>query len=245
MKTNNNQFISKIVIIILSFFGVTLFASASFAQNVTVNPGAGSYATLKGAFDAINAGTHTGAVTVSIVNDTTETASAVLNASGSGAASYSSVVINPTGARTVSGAIAGHLIDLNGAQNVTIDGLNTGGNSLTIVNTSATTSTSTIRFHADASNDVVTNSTIKGAGTSTTFGTIFFDVGSVTGNTNNTISNNTITSSGASSPTNAIYSVGVSAVILNTGRCVFSGDANQLLNSEELIAQNLGVYRAQ
>jgi branched-chain amino acid transport system ATP-binding protein len=34
------------------------------------------------------------------------------------------------------------------------------------------------------------------------------------------------------------------AVILNTGRCVFSGEANHLLNNEELIAQNLGVYRA-
>jgi branched-chain amino acid transport system ATP-binding protein len=35
-----------------------------------------------------------------------------------------------------------------------------------------------------------------------------------------------------------------SAVILNTGRCVFAGEANELLNNEELIAQNLGVYRA-
>src|SRR5246127_1223540 len=34
------------------------------------------------------------------------------------------------------------------------------------------------------------------------------------------------------------------AVILNTGRCVFSGDANHLLNNEELIAQNLGVFHA-
>ena len=38
-----------------------LFAASSIkAQNVTVNPGAGSYPTLKAAFDAINAGTHTG-----------------------------------------------------------------------------------------------------------------------------------------------------------------------------------------
>lgn len=34
------------------------------------------------------------------------------------------------------------------------------------------------------------------------------------------------------------------AVILNTGRCVFSGEANELLNNEELITQNLGVYHA-
>ena len=43
------------------------------------------YTTLKGAFDAINAGTHTGAVNVKINANTTETASAVLNASGSAA----------------------------------------------------------------------------------------------------------------------------------------------------------------
>jgi branched-chain amino acid transport system ATP-binding protein len=35
-----------------------------------------------------------------------------------------------------------------------------------------------------------------------------------------------------------------SAVILNTGHCVFAGDAHELLNHEELIAQNLGIYRA-
>ena len=34
------------------------------------------------------------------------------------------------------------------------------------------------------------------------------------------------------------------AVILNTGRCVFAGPAGDLLNNEELIAQNLGVFRA-
>jgi branched-chain amino acid transport system ATP-binding protein len=32
------------------------------------------------------------------------------------------------------------------------------------------------------------------------------------------------------------------AVILNTGRCVFAGEASEILNNEELIAQNLGVY---
>ena len=33
------------------------------------------------------------------------------------------------------------------------------------------------------------------------------------------------------------------AVILNTGRCVFAGTAGEILNNEELIAQNLGVVR--
>ncbi|SHN82021.1 ABC transporter ATP-binding protein [Bradyrhizobium erythrophlei] len=34
------------------------------------------------------------------------------------------------------------------------------------------------------------------------------------------------------------------AVILNTGRCVFAGEASEVLNNEELIAQHLGVYHA-
>ena len=34
------------------------------------------------------------------------------------------------------------------------------------------------------------------------------------------------------------------AVILNTGRCAFSGTASDLRNNEELIAQNLGVFHA-
>jgi len=34
------------------------------------------------------------------------------------------------------------------------------------------------------------------------------------------------------------------AVILNTGHCVFAGGAGDILNNEELIAQNLGVYHA-
>jgi branched-chain amino acid transport system ATP-binding protein len=34
------------------------------------------------------------------------------------------------------------------------------------------------------------------------------------------------------------------AVILNTGRCVFAGSASDILNNEELIAQNLGVFHA-
>jgi branched-chain amino acid transport system ATP-binding protein len=34
------------------------------------------------------------------------------------------------------------------------------------------------------------------------------------------------------------------AVILNTGRCVFAGPTSDVLNNEELIAQNLGVFHA-
>jgi branched-chain amino acid transport system ATP-binding protein len=35
-----------------------------------------------------------------------------------------------------------------------------------------------------------------------------------------------------------------SAVILNTGRCVFAGEASELQKNEELVTQNLGIYHA-
>jgi branched-chain amino acid transport system ATP-binding protein len=41
-----------------------------------------------------------------------------------------------------------------------------------------------------------------------------------------------------------VLDVADSAVILNTGRCVFAGDASDIVNNEDLIAQNLGVYHA-
>jgi branched-chain amino acid transport system ATP-binding protein len=34
------------------------------------------------------------------------------------------------------------------------------------------------------------------------------------------------------------------AVILNTGRCVFAGNASEILNNDDLITQNLGVFHA-
>ncbi|MFC4263740.1 T9SS type A sorting domain-containing protein [Ferruginibacter yonginensis] len=203
------------------FFLLSTLISSTFICNaqVSVNPGAGSYPTLTAAFAAINAGTHTGAVTVDIVGNTVEGATtAVLNASGSGAASYTSIVISPSGgARLITGTTtAGSpLIDLNGADNVTINGLNAGGNSLTIQNetVSATSGTCTIRFIGGATNNVITNCTINGAFTGsvvTNGGTIFFSTDGVTtnGNDNNTISNNNIGPVGTSLPTKAILGNG-------------------------------------
>ena len=173
--------IYALLFIAFSFFGAN-------AQNVTVNPGGGSYATLQAAFAAINAGTHTGAVTVSIIANTTETAPAVLNAS-TAPANYTSVTISPSGgvARTISGSFAGALIDFNGADNVNINGLNTGGNSLIIDNTNTGGTSSTILFRADATNNTVQNSTIKGASAAIATGTIVFSTGTTTGNDGNTV----------------------------------------------------------
>jgi hypothetical protein len=80
---------------------VTVTASAG-------TPGPTDYPTLKAAFDAINAGTHQGVINIFILGDTTEAASAALNASGSGGA-LTRRVFPPPGARTISGNLAAPL----------------------------------------------------------------------------------------------------------------------------------------
>jgi len=132
-----------------AFLFVSAFSSTALSQ-VTVTSSGGTpnanYTTVDGAFTAINAGTHTGAVTIDITANTTETGPAVLNSSGAGAASYTSVLIRPTvdGVTIAGPTTTGRgLIELNGADNVTIDGdnPNTAGTNrnLTITNTAANT----------------------------------------------------------------------------------------------------------
>ena len=183
----------------------------------TVGAG-GDYATLKAAFDAINSGALTGSVQLDVIGDTTETVTAVLNASGSGSASYTAVLIQPSGgaARTISGSISSNaLVTLNGADNVTIDGLNSGGNALTLSNTSTSVlaGTSTLKFIADATNNTVTNASILGSATvnvaaPTEGGNIWFATGAVTGNDNNLISNCNIGPAGANLPARLIWGRG-------------------------------------
>ena len=214
------------------FLSVTVNAQVNVVS--TGGTTSASYPTLTAAFAAVNAGTHTGTLNINISGDTNEgTGSALLNASGTGAASYTTILVTPTGARTISGSVAGTpLIDFNGADNVTIDGLNTGGNTLTINNTSTGAAAGTIRFIGDATNNTVKNSTIIGAGTSTTSGTIFFSTGAAagTGNDGNIISNNTITS-GASTATNAIYSAGTSTAIDNSGITISNNNIADYFNA--------------
>ncbi len=209
---------------------VSLFwvAEVNGQVSLTASGGAanGNFTTLKGAFDAINAGTHTGSIAITITGNTTEAASAVLNASGSGAASYSTISIQPSGgaARTISGNIIGFLIDLNGADNVSIDGLNSGSNSLTITNFAPSgTSTGTIRLINDATSNSVTNCILQGAASSVTGGVVVFSTGTASGNDNNTISNNTISgpSTGAvvtgSTSTTTLTVTGVTSGVLQVG----------------------------
>jgi hypothetical protein len=217
-RNKNTLLISFIALISIFFTGVT----ANAQVNLTATGGtlSQSYTTLKGAFDAINAGTHTGTITIGISANTDEsTFTAALNASGSGAASYGSVTISPTGggARTITGATTAGapLIDLIGADNVVFNGLNSGGNSLTIANTTvaAVAETSTFRFIGGATNNTITNCNVQGSGTMSVAANgavIFFSNDSVTanGNDGNIISNNNIGPAGVNLPTKGILGNG-------------------------------------
>ena len=164
-----------------------------FSGTRTVGTG-GDYPSLTnpgGLFEQLSAGNLTGNLTVNIISDlTSETGTIPLLAWTEGPGGPFTVTINPSGARTVSGSSATTgLIYLNGAKNLIIDGLNSGGNSLTIANTHA--SNTAINFVNGANNIIVRNSTITANGGSViTFGTAL--AGFV--NYNNAIRNNTITS---------------------------------------------------
>ncbi|WP_118949712.1 T9SS type A sorting domain-containing protein [Taibaiella helva] len=145
-----------------------------------------AYTTLKGAFDAVNTGTHRGVVTIVINGNTAETATASLNASGSGSANYTSVTVKPgTGATpTVSGSISsGPLLRCNGSSNLTIDGSNNNSTSrnLTLTNTSGTSSNVIQLGSAGTTpiSNVVIKNTILINGTNTSTTVIVGDAGVV------------------------------------------------------------------
>ena len=213
--------------VVLSFLVAFAFITNANAQ-INVSGGTGlastytSFTKSTGLFAALNATTQSGAITVSITSDVTDEDGATsLNAGA-----WSSITVTPSGSRTISGSVAGHLLNFNGADNVTINGLTlSGANSLTISNNYSTNTTnaitSAIRFINDATNNTITNCTIKAAGGNTTStGAIFFSTGTTTGNDNNTISNNNITASTVGQLSNGIYSLGTSVAKSNDNNTV-------------------------
>lgn len=188
MKTK----IYKTALLAMTIFTLLSFDTRYvFPQNVNVTPNPVSYSTLMAAFTAINAGTHgAGAITVTIVGNTVETAAAQLNGGV-----FTSCTISPVGARTVTRNSNGPIISFNGADNVTVDGLNSGGDSLTMVNTNAGLSANGIQYQNGSTNNSVRNLTLIGTGASGLAGgrgiSILQSSGTV-GNNDNTIENCTI-----------------------------------------------------
>lgn len=194
------------------------------------------YPALGDAFAAINAGTHIGAISIKIIGNTTETSTAVLNETGTGSADYTSVNIKPAGGstKTIDGNINGPLIELNGADNVSMDGLNTGGNAITFSNssTSNTATISTIYLHGGASNNLVNNISILGSGTNQTAGNVLFSTaGSSATNNDNIISNCIISAAGSNLPVNAVYASG-DAVNIMAANSILSCTISDFYNAD-------------
>lgn len=189
--------------------------------DATLGTPTGFYSTLGNAFASINNGTHKGAIVAKIGYSTTETATAVLNASGTGLSNYSSLLLYPTNPGvTVSGSgINGALVNFNGADNVTINGSLLQTNAypvLTFLNSNTGANASTILFSNSACNNTVSYSKLQGQGASASTGIVVFSTSSApgTGNEGNLISNNWITGTGSTSatrPFNAVYSNGTSS----------------------------------
>ncbi|MFM2315696.1 MAG: hypothetical protein RLZZ155_28, partial [Bacteroidota bacterium] len=104
-------------------------AAANNVVTVTSTGGTLSalYANLSDAFAAVNAGTHQGSITISINGNTTEPASPTTLLQSASPSNYTSILIRPSGGNfTINSAASPTtnrgIIELNGADNVTIDG---------------------------------------------------------------------------------------------------------------------------
>ncbi len=246
-------------LILTTFAMLSLALSAAWAQvSVTATGGAasGSYATISAAFAAINAGTHTGSIQITVTANITEPAAVTpLEASGVGLASYTAISLKPSGNVTVSSAAVPTtnrgLVELKAADNVTIDGddpLTAGVRNLTFqMATSTTNITAVIRISsnsttgtAGADNNTVKNCIIigsrpTGVATTMSYGIMFNNYVSTltTGsysNLNTTIDNNEIRRC-----YRAIHLNGVSATYPNTGMFI----TNNIIGSATL-ADNVG-----
>lgn len=122
---------SKLQKLFLCFGIMTVLASSANAQislSSTTGTTSGSYTTLNAAFTAINAGTHTGVITINITGNTNEPDTPVpLLKSGTGSSSYTRILIRPSGGNRIINSGTAPItnrsfIELTGADNVTIDG---------------------------------------------------------------------------------------------------------------------------
>lgn len=201
--------------------GLSLFCQVSV--NATQGLSSGSYTTIKDAFDKINDGTHQGTISIALGtadNQTIiESAQAVLNKSGDGAANYTDIIINPAYSNiTLTGTLnsgsccdPSGIIKFNAAENITIDGrIGSSGsiNDLSIENTS-TGSYSTALFFYGASNNNIRYCKIKSSTTATIGGCgVISFINSATGCSNNLIEYCSISKSDSGMPKMAIASKG-------------------------------------
>jgi hypothetical protein len=176
-----------------------------------------TYTTLKSFFNALNVSGIVGNITGTIMSDITETYSDTLNPLNYFGGNWQ-VSIVPGADKTVytiSGAIAGPLVFLNGADNITFNGM---GKNLVFRNTS--TSGKVFQLMNDATYNTITSCIIEGCGTSTSYSIIYIYTSATgtLGNSYNVISGNDIRdlSTTGVRPYCAIYSYGTAAAPNNS-----------------------------
>ncbi len=81
----------KHIYLLLMALCSTVFSFAQINVAASIGTTTASYTTLKEAFDAINAGTYKGIITITVAGNTTETAAAILNEGGSALAKTNSI----------------------------------------------------------------------------------------------------------------------------------------------------------
>ncbi len=233
---SSNRMFKALTLIAVIFFGISN-ANAQVSLTATAGvTGPTAYTNLRLAFNAINAGTHGGAITITIgPAGCTETAPAILNQSAA-PATYTSVLIKPAAGATpiITGNIGGNgMIYLYGASNVTIDGSNTAGGTsqdMTLRNTTGTGGSSVIRFGSPsltvgATNNeiknckIVMNSNLVGIAISSGSGTTLFGAAEAP-NSNNIIRNNAF-----SNAQTGVYTNGCVAPAANDNGWVITGNS--------------------
>lgn len=238
----------------LSNGGLNYVASFTYNTPVSISGANGiadntSFATLKAAFDAINAQPDQAGkdIEVKIGGTSIETADATLTQPAT--AIWNSLTIYPTvenAAIKTEGQI--NLIDLNGADKVLITGkLNKTGDpkNLTIESRLDHNGARTFRLWNDASNITISHCIIKGSNTSSGSGVLFIsNTNGTTGNDNITISNNDFNMSGSKSPHSAIYAAGQSGK-MNDRITIDNNNFFNLYNGETFYAIRIAAHNSQ
>ncbi len=198
-----------------------------------------TYATVNAAFAAINLGTHQGAITITVTASTTETVPPTPLLASGGTSSYTNILLTCTGNVTINSAAtptaSRGIIELVGADNVTIDGDDAGTSgtrNLTFqMVTTTTAGTQCIRLASNsttgldgANNNTVRNCNLIGGrstavATTTSWGILMSNTTAVTtgaySSLNTLIENNAITRCYT-----GIGAIGVSATYPNTGTII-------------------------
>ncbi|MEY2905438.1 MAG: hypothetical protein RJA52_1454, partial [Bacteroidota bacterium] len=203
-----------------------LFFEENLVQTgCNVNLNGFCFSTIKAAFDSINTGNLTGSLVMRIDESTVETSTAQLNAFNG------SLLIYPgKSGISITGNINAPLVLINGADSVTIDGRVLGmgfAPILTIENTATGPAAVGVQLNNAATNNTVKYTTIKAS----TSGNGAITVGGSSGNNNNRIEFNRITSTSNSSVSNGIFVSG-------------SSSGNQILNNEifDIFGIDLGTF---